>query len=359
MTANRPAWLRWLVPAVAVLATTAGATALKTAAAAEPRLPARTAAQLLVDLQTARVDGLSGMVTQRADLGLPSLPGLSGQDTAMSSLITGTHTLRVWYSGPDSARVALLGTLGESDIITNGKDVWMWSSRDNTATHSVRPDPQGKPDKPLDPANLPKTPQEAADAALAAIDPTTAVSTAGPVKVAGRSSYELVLAPRDQASLISQIRVAIDGAKHVPLRVRVYAQGVAEPAIEVAFTQVSFARPGPEQFRFNPPPGAKIVEEKGDAPVAGATAKPEPKATMIGKGWTTVLVARVPMPKSSDQLSGLLRHLPAVSGSWGSGHVLSGNLFSALVTNDGRTLAGAVRPERLYQAAADPAAALK
>src|SRR3954454_23202322 len=116
MTANRQAWLRWLVPAVAVLATTAGAAALKTAASAEPRLPARTAAQLLVDLQTARVDGLSGLVTQRADLGLPSLPGVGGQGSSdLSALITGMHTLRIWYSGPDSARVALLGTLGESD----------------------------------------------------------------------------------------------------------------------------------------------------------------------------------------------------------------------------------------------------
>lgn len=359
MTANRPAWLRWLVPALAVLATTAGATALKTAAAAEPRLPARTAAQLLVDLQTARVDGLSGMVTQRAALGLPSLPGVTGQDSALSSLITGTHTLRVWYSGPNSARVALLGTLGESDLITNGKDVWIWSSHENTATHRVLADRTEK-QAPLDPARLPKTPQEAADAALAAIDPTTAVTTAGPVKVAGRASYELVLAPRDRASLISQVRIAVDGDKHVPLRVRVYAQGVADPAIEVAFTQVSFARPGPEQFRFNPPPGAKVVDEKAGAPSAGA--KPDagaPKTAVIGEGWTTVLATRAPMPKSSDAIGALLNHLPAVSGSWGSGHVLSGSLFSVLITSDGRTLAGAVRPERLYQAAADPAAALK
>jgi outer membrane lipoprotein-sorting protein len=385
MSANRPAWLRWLVPAVAILATTAGAAALKTAASAEPRLPARTAAQLLVDLQTARVDGLSGMVTQRADLGLPALPGLGGQGAPdLSSLITGTHTLRVWYSGPNSARVALLGTLGESDVITNGSDVWIWSSRDNTATHRVLPkDTEKAP--PLDPAHLPKTPQEAADAALAAIDPTTAVTTAGPVKVAGRASYELVLAPRDKASLISQVRIAIDGDKHVPLRVRVFAQGIADPAIEVAFTQVSFARPGAEHFRFNPPPGAKVVDEKSaPAPSQKDSAKKDPgkndsgkspadkpKMAVIGQGWTTVLVARVPLPgtgaakpsASSDQgsseLNGLLRRLPAVQGAWGTGHLLSGTLFSVLLTADGRTLIGAVRPDRLYQAAADPAAALK
>ena len=41
-------------------------------------LPPRSAAQLLVDLQTARLDGLSGTVVQTADLGLPPLPGLTG-----------------------------------------------------------------------------------------------------------------------------------------------------------------------------------------------------------------------------------------------------------------------------------------
>jgi outer membrane lipoprotein-sorting protein len=370
MTAYRPAWLRWLVPAAAVLATTVGAAALNTAASAEPRLPARTAAQLLVDLQTARVDGLSGMVTQRADLGLPSMPGLGGQGSAdLTSLITGTHTLRVWYSGPNSARVALLGTLGESDVITNGKDVWMWSSRDNTARHRTLSEQPSQGKAPLDPGNLPKTPQEAADAALAAIDPTTVVSTAGPSRVAGRPAYELVLAPRTKDSLISQIRVAIDSAEHVPLRVQVYADGVADPAIEVAFTQVSFARPAAEQFKFNPPPGAKIVEETAKPDAKPSTpAQPDgktgkPGMAIIGQGWTAVLVAKAPPGGQSatgqDQLTGLLRRLPAVHGSWGSGRVLSGHLFSVLLTDDGRVLAGAVRPDRLYQAAADPAAALK
>jgi outer membrane lipoprotein-sorting protein len=385
MTAYRPAWLRWLVPALAVLATTAGAAALKTAASAEPRLPARSAAQLLVDLQTARVDGLSGLVTERADLGLPSLPSLSGGNSSdLSSLLTGTHTLRIWYSGPNSARVALLGTLGESDVITNGKDVWTWSSADNTATHRVLSD---RPEKvaPVDPQHPAMTPQQAADAALAAVDPTTAVTTAGPVRVAGRSSYELVLAPRDNASLISQVRIAIDAEKHVPLRVRVYGQG-ADPAIEVAFTQVSFARPAAEQFRFNPPPGAKVEEatkpstitrSDGVKPDAGpqrtknpklrtdtSTKPADDKQAIVGKGWTAVFVTRAALPTAkaangSPSITGMLDRLPAVSGSWGSGHLMSGNLFSVLVTSDGRLLIGAVRPERLYEAAADPAAALK
>jgi hypothetical protein len=43
--------------------------------------------------------------------------------------------------------------------------------------------------------------------------------------------------------------------------------------------------------------------------------------------------------------------LPKVSGSWGSGHLLSSALFSALVTDDGRVLAGAVAPAKLYEIA--------
>jgi hypothetical protein len=35
---------------------------------------------------------------------------------------------------------------------------------------------------------------------------------------------------------------------------------------------------------------------------------------------------------------------------------LSSHLFSVLLTDDGRVLAGAVSPEKLYQAAADPKA---
>ncbi|WP_051367977.1 LolA family protein [Hamadaea tsunoensis] len=397
MTENRPKWLRWLVPAAAIVATTAGAAALTTAGAdAAPRLPARTAAQLLVDLQTARVDGLSGMVAQRADLGLPSLPGLTGGGSSsdLSSLVAGTHTLRVWYSGPGSARVALLGTLGESDFITNGRDVWVWNSRDNTAVHSVRPEGTAPARKP-DLTSVPKTPQEAADAALAAIDPTTVVTTAGPTKVAGRSAYELLLAPRDKASRIGQVTIAIDAERHVPLRVRVFARGAAEPAVEVAFTQVSFNRPGAEQFAFNPPPGAKVTDEsaadlqkKADSAAKDLTAKDQAgkaggEPVVLGDGWTSVLAAKLPAPTKDDQaappkdgqpntirpntaapkgplgtanLLGLVGRLPAVSGSWGSGHLLTGALFSVLLTDDGRVFAGAVDPDRLYAAAADPKA---
>jgi hypothetical protein len=55
---------------------------------------------------------------------------------------------------------------------------------------------------------------------------------------------------------------------------------------------------------------------------------------------------------SLAQLERVLSLLPKASGSWGSGRVLSGTLFSAVVTDDGRVAIGAVSPERLYAALA-------
>jgi hypothetical protein len=51
-------------------------------------------------------------------------------------------------------------------------------------------------------------------------------------------------------------------------------------------------------------------------------------------------------------LARALKALPTVSGSWGSGHLLQGTLFSALLTDDGRVVVGAVAPQALYDALA-------
>jgi outer membrane lipoprotein-sorting protein len=357
MLTKSPA-LRWAVPAVAAAAVIGGGAAIGTlTAAADPNLPPRSAAELLVDLQTARLDGLSGTVVQRADLGLPSLPVQDGnQSSDLSSLVAGKHTLRVWYAGPDQARIALLGRLGESDIILNKQDVWIWNSQDNTYAHQRL---SGSEREKARSNRLPLTPQQAADAALAAIDPSTVVSTAGSARVAGRDAYEMVLAPRDNASLVGQLRFAIDAEEHVPLRVQVYAKGATKPAFEVQFTEIDFDRPDAAQFTFTPPPGAK--EERIDKltlPAAGAVGPAGGK--VVGSGWTSVLVGRAPTQvagaPSQGQFDGALQMLPRVSGSWGSGRLLSSKLFTVLITDDGRTLFGLVSPERLYQVAADPAA---
>ena len=352
---RRPA-LRWLVPLlVAVLLALGGAITGVFSAVARDGLPHRSAAQLLVDVQQARVDGLSGTVVQNADLGLPSLPGVGGSGSSdLKSLVSGSHTLRLWYAGPNRARLAVLGTLGESDVVRNGRDMWVWSSATKSATH--RRVPLAPADAPHSLADgSPTTPQQAADAALHAISPSTKVSTDGTAVVAGRSAYELLLTPRDTSSMIGSVRIAIDGKTHVPTRVQVYSRGGGAPAFEIGFTSFDPTTPSASVFGFNPPPGTKVTEGGDGAlptPKLGVKHPDLAKPHVIGTGWTTVVVARMPSDGAPGQMQQLLKVLPRVSGDWGSGHLLKGRLFSAVVSDDGRVAIGAVAPSALYAALA-------
>lgn len=349
---TRPAW-RWLVPAVAaVLVIGGGAAAGAIVRQADPDLPARTAAELLADLHSVQLGALSGTVVQTADLGLP-LPDLGQQDGGadLGGLWSGSNTLRVWYDGPERVRVALMDTLSQSDIIRSGRDLWIWNSREQQASHRVLPEGFAtEPDRtPVHPS---LTPQQAADAALAAIEPTTEVRVDEPVRVAGRDAYELVLAPRDGSSLITQVRLAIDGEHGLPLRVQVFGSA-EEPGFEVAFTQISFDRPDPEQFRFNPPPGTEVTEEDllPSLPFELGLGTGKPEIDVVGEGWTAVLAVQLPDDLELDGMLGLLGMLPEIRGDWGTGRVISGSLFSVLLTDDQRVLIGAVTPERLAEVA--------
>ena len=357
---DRRPLLRWLVPVLAALLLAVGGTAVGViSATARGGLPDRTAAQLLVDVQQARLDGLSGTIVQNADLGLPSLPDVGGGSggsgsSDLASLVSGSHTLRLWYAGPDHVRLALLGSLGESDVVRTGTDLWTWSSKDKSATHRTLPSSADAPHSLADASPL--TPQQAADAALAAITPSTKVSTDGTAVVAGRSAYELLLQPRNKASLVSSVRVAIDGRTHVPTRVQVFGSDTAKPALEVGFTSFDASRPDASVFRFNPPPGTQVTE--GSTPKASGLAK-RPGSTLqgskprvVGSGWTSVLVAQAPALPKTGSAAGLVKALPAVSGTWGAGHLLRGTLFSAVLTDDGRVAVGPVAPDNLYTALA-------
>ena len=355
---SRPA-LRWLAPLAFVLAIS-GTTLVATNATAERKLPSRTAEQLLVDVQQAKVDGLSGTVIQRANLGIPEIPGAE-QNSDLGSLVSGTHTLRVRYSEPNKARLAVLGTYGETDVITNGKDVWLWSSREQSATHRTL-DSGTRPDA-LDPkpGDLPRTPQEAAEQVLAALEPTTTVTTDSDVTVADRAAYELVLDPNDDASLIGQIRLAVDGETKMPLRVQILNVN-ADLVFEVGYDSISFTRPEDREFEFNAPPGTKVTEDEAvEPPTPNKKSREQARedldqarnsAKIVGSGWSTVAVRQIGTPDGSEpsQLQGFLNQLPRVSGQWGSGRLLAGTAFSAVLTDDGRLAVGAVRPEKLYQA---------
>jgi hypothetical protein len=227
------------------------------------------------------------------------------------------------------------------------------------------------------PTTAPATPEEAASRALAMMGQDTTVTTSGTATVARRAAYELVLTPKDKATRIASVRIAIDGQRHVPLRVQVYSTKLANPAFQVGFTSVDFARPDASRFTFTPPSGTKVTD-KGTAPTpsvpkaSGTNPAPSrpggpsvaglPKPKVVGSGWSAVVVVTLPKDTSGtsgstqqslqQQLAPVLGSLPQVSGTWGHGRLLEGTLFSAVLTDDGRVAVGAVGPDQLYAALA-------
>ena len=388
---------RWAAPVGVVTALATAAVVVPVMATASPTLPTRTAAELLVSLSEAELQPMSGTVVQTARLGLPELPAAPGGSSLMS-LASGSNTLRVWYGGPDQVRLALMGSLAETDVIRSGGDAWLWASDTNTAEHVTLPDRAGMHEdipSPAEGSGL--TPREAAERALAMIDPTTEVTVDGTAEVAGRPVYSLLLRPRDPGSLVSQVRLAVDGETSVPLQVQVLAKGAAEPAFETGFTAVTFEDPADSVFTFTPPPGATVKERalpggmgaghgadgiakgpvdqnsmpegmpdgrSGDARPHGEPGSGGP--TVIGSGWTSVAVIRgaagppdaagATGESTNAQLGALVQAAEPVSGSYGSGRLLRTALVSALLLDDGRVLVGAVTPEVLEAAASDTAA---
>jgi outer membrane lipoprotein-sorting protein len=249
---------RWAVPVLAVAAV--GAVIAGSAiggAPAPPRLPARTTAQLLaaVDSAAAWPSALTGTVQETASLGLPDLPG-SDDPLSGLSLLSGTHTLKVWYDGPTRVRIALPVQLGEADLRRDGNSVWLWDSRTNQATHYLLPVGAGQ--APAVPAQTLPAPQQLAQQILAAVGKTTTVGLQQNITVAGQPAYQLSLAPKDSRSLIGQVRIAIDAEYSLPLQVQVFARGSASPAFSVAYTSLSFTKPAASNFAFAPPPGATV-----------------------------------------------------------------------------------------------------
>ncbi|UGQ14682.1 DUF2092 domain-containing protein [Yinghuangia sp. ASG 101] len=353
----------------------------------DPNLPSVTAEELVARIAGARTEALSGSIRLGTHLGLPALPGGSGAANP-NALVTGTHTLRVAIDGPDRQRVGIQADLAEYNIVHNGRDVWTYDSRANKATHTTLPEDAAAP-----PAGaLATTPRDAARQLLAAADPTTRVTVAGTDKVAGRDAYRLRIAPGQPGSLIGGATVAVDAETGVPLRVVVDTAKGGKPAVDIGFTEVSFAKPSAGTFDFKPPSGAKVQERNGDSSddtknAAGPFDLGKLTASLgtegstngdgvrtHGQGWTTVVELPVAtgLPATDDKAgadgakpdgkppAGIAALLDKAGtpadGPWGHGTLFTTRLATVLVTDDGRVFAGAVDGDTLRRVVAESAA---
>ena len=353
----------WTVPLATAAVVGAAVAVPLSAAAGPPDLDGTTPEALLAAVRTADVQHLSGQVAETARLGVPELAGQS-DDASLSwqTLVTGTNTARVAVDGPDLQRLAVLGSLAESDVVHNGSDVWTYASAGNAVDHVVLPadlaDRAGAmvPQDLADPMAM--TPLGAAQYVLAAVTPTTGLSMAANTRVAGQDAYSLVLTPEQAGSTISRVVIAVDATRHVPLQVQVFNATSSDAVFETGFTSINYDRPSAATFDFAVPAGATVTTHQAeDAVVADGTGPAV--AQVLGNGWTSVVeyaadaeaqAAMAPQAladsDSTELLSRLVTELP------NGDRLLSTALVNVLQTADGRVLAGAVEPSVLQQAAA-------
>ncbi|MEU7201643.1 DUF2092 domain-containing protein [Streptomyces sp. NPDC045470] len=413
-SAKRRRTMRYAVPA-AVVGITAATIGLVPAFAGSgsPDLPKISAQDLIAKVAASDVQQLSGTVRTNTDLGLPSLSGAgagafggsAGQggsgsgdkdrtgasaspQNQLMDLASGSHTLRVAADGPDKQRVSVVGKAAEYNLVHNGRDLWGYDSKSNTAYHSTIPakaDKGGKhgTDGSGTSGDLKNaTPQELAKKALDAVGDTTSVTVDGTAKVAGRDAYQLSIKPKQAGSTVDSIRISVDAETGVPLKFTLTPKGGGAAAIDVGFTSVDFAKPAAGTFDFKPPKGAEVVD--GDKARAQQRAKGERTAEdlqgilgqyglggknaakgkggvdVIGSGWTSIAhvkgvgsgLSSADGKGASGDAAKLLDSLgEKVNGKFGSGRLFSTRLVNALVTDDGSVYAGAVDKESLIKAA--------
>ena len=377
---------RWAVPGGAVAVTAAVVAGLQIPAAqASPDLPAKTPAQLLASLSSdQQVPPMTGTVVETADFGLPQLPQAANNPSSLTSLLTGNHTVKVYYQDSTHFRLSVPQPGSETDVVGDGSKVWLWESASNSVTEFTDAAGAAKPTAPMPSVTpTPLTPQQAADQVLAKVGQTTLVSVQANQMVAGEPSYQLVLAPKDSRSKIGKIVIAVDGKYNVPLRFQVYAVGAASPAFQVGYTALQWVAPDASNFSFTPPHGASVDVANGKQSASASPGAPDTRSFgSYGKDWLTVVsfpqsdltngfgtaAGANPSASSSGQqqdiysannkgvgvssqelLNALLGSAKPVSGSWGSGTLVSSSLFSMLMTG-GKVYIGAVQPSVLYAA---------
>jgi outer membrane lipoprotein-sorting protein len=349
-------------------------------AQASPVLPVKTPGQLLALVnQDQKVPPLTGTVVETSSLGLPQLPQV-GNPASLSSLLTGSHTIKVYYLNAQHFRLSAQQQMSETDVIRSANTLWLWESTSNSVTEYTAPATAHKNAKKL-PATPVLTPQQAASEILAAVGKTTLVSVQDNVSVANEPAYQLVLKPKDHRSLIGRVVIAVDARYGMPLKVQVFAKGDGGQAFQVGYTQLSMNQaPAAANLNFTPPPGAKVDKVNMGAKPALSAATQQQKQDMTGfatygKDWLTVVSlpqqdllsslgtgapgSNAPAAPSAGPgglggdsqkvIGALLGAAKPVSGPWGSGTLLQTGLFSILMTG-GKVYIGAVQPSVLYAA---------
>lgn len=327
-----------------------------------PVLPQISAEELVQSTLNAKPPAFEGKVKVNNDLGLPqlgsTLPGASALDVDSAQVAT---------DGTGKSKVSLTEGSSQQTIVQNGNTVWQYNSKDNTATKITIPAELAKEHKgkvegqAVDPAT-------AASELLGKVRESSTIAVDGTSSVANRPAYELVLTPKPtERTLLREIRVAVDSQTRLPLRLTVLANGTSSPALEVSFSEITFADQPASNFEFTPPKGAKVTEKTAEVDQENRDLAEQAKndVKVVGDGWDTAITGKIPADalakagtakdregREVDPKALLSRVAKPVSGAWGSGWLLTTKVGSGVLTEDGRYAVGAVPEQVLFEALA-------
>jgi outer membrane lipoprotein-sorting protein len=206
------------------------------------------------------VDGVSARITFTNGL----LPAGSLPHGAASPLAEGAEG-RLWLAGDGRLRLELQSEAGDAQIVAGDDRVTIYDSSSETAY--VLPVKRGEGQE-HEPATL-----DDVQRGLDRLAGTWSLSGAQPTSTAGRPTYTVRIAPKDDGGLLGAAELAWDAVRGVPLRAAVYAQGQDEPVLELEADDVSYGAIADSTFEADPPKGTRLVEID---PVTGSDAHGRP-----------------------------------------------------------------------------------
>ena len=165
-------------------------------------------------------------------------------------------------------RLELQSDAGDAQIASDGKHAERLRRdrrRPSTASRSRRAARRGRPTR--EPADA----RRRSDAGSTASPARGRCRARKPTSTAGRPTYTVRIAPKDDGGLLGAGELAWDAVKGVPLRAAVYAQDQAEPVLELEATDVSFGRGPRRRPAASPCPPARGPSTSTRPPAARRT----------------------------------------------------------------------------------------
>lgn len=236
----------------------AGAGIAQAALGGSNDVPPRTSLAFAVReaLAAPKVAGLSA----RIEFSNRLIPSGSMPAGAASPLLSGARG-RLWWAEDGRFRLELQSDGGDAQIVSDGDTLTIFDARANSVYRVALPAEsdaaaaQRREHRDGTPPSL-----ESVRRGLARLAQAWDVSGPDPVNVAGRPSYSVRIAPKDDGGLLGAATLAWDAANGVPLRAAVYADGQDDPVLELSATDVSYGTIDSGDLDASAPGDARVVD---------------------------------------------------------------------------------------------------